>query len=246
MPKRKIKLAASDGKRVGSNKRVSTPKKPQGGASFQTYSLRSNLAAADFAPNWKAFFIRPGRSQTQADPRRRQRQDGKILEAQKFRKYQGVFLATRLHALAFADKQTGLSWWFQTHPRLWLHHTIMSIYYLDDAPTLEQEILRNAPTSNKTMRTILQTAVEIGSLDRDVVQGDRRRRCYYPTRGLVSDTDAFFHSHEPDAIGTFTIMRQLLDRYFGQDKFRLSDYECEVANFYTLMDQMMERSQTDE
>ena len=62
MPKRKIKLAASDGKRVGSNKRVSTPKKPQGGAAFQTYSLKSNLAAADFAPNWQAFFIRPGGS----------------------------------------------------------------------------------------------------------------------------------------------------------------------------------------
>ena len=235
-----IKLVTDDGERVPGD--VVEPRDPPvGGDIFKTYSLKDNLMRAHFAEGWQAFFGRSDRArQLIANPRRSQRQNGKIAEAQNFRKYQGVFLATRLHAIEMARQSTGLTWWFQSHHRIWLHHTIMRNYYLEDRPTTEQEIMQGATTSPKTMRGILRTAVEIGSLDPDVLEEDKRQKCYYPTRGMVSDTDYFFHADDDDATGVLTHMRKNLNEQFGLDKYRLSDYERDVENFYQLMGRMME------
>ena len=235
-----IKLVTDDGERVPGD--IVEPRDPPvGGGQFKTYSLKDNLMKAHFAENWQAFFGRSDRArQLIANPRRSQRQNGKIAEAQAFRKYQGVFLDVRLHAIRMAREKHGLNWWFQSHHRIWLHHTIMRNYYLEDRPTTEQEIMAGATTSNKTMRGILQTAVEIGSLDPDVLENDKRQRCYYPTRGMVSDTDYFFHANDDDATGVLTHLREKLNETFsGLDRYRLSDYEHDVETFYELMGQMM-------
>lgn len=240
-----IKLVTDDGERLPGD--IVEPRDPPvGGDQFKTYSLKDNLMKAHFAENWQAFFGRPDRArQLIANPRRSQRQNGKIAEAQKFRKYQGVFLDVRLHAIAMARKKHGLNWWFQSHHRIWLHHTIMRNYYLEDRPTTEREIIQGATTSAKTMRGILQTAVEIGSLDPDVLENDKRQKVYYPTRGMVSDTDYFFHADEDHATGVLTQMRKTLNEQFGFDQYRLSDYETDVETFYELMAQMMAQAQAE-
>lgn len=240
-----IKLVTDDGERVPGD--VVEPRDPPvGGDQFKTYSLKDNLMRTHFAEGWQAFFGRSDRArQLIANPRRKQRQNGKIAEAQKFRKYQGVFLDVRLHAYTMARNSSGLTWWFQNSHRIWLHHTIMRNYYLEDRPTTEQEIMQGAPTSPKTMRGILRTAVEIGSLDPDVLEEDRRQKVYYPTRGLVSDTDHFFHADDDDQKGVLTHMRKKLSEQFGFDGYRLSDYEADVENFYKLMAQMMAQAQAE-
>ena len=241
-----IKLVADDGKPIPGD--IVEPRNaPVGGDTFKTYSLKDNLMKAHFAENWQAFFGRSDRTrQLIANPRRSQRQNGKIAEAQEFRKYQGVFLDVRLHAINMARESTGLTWWFQNMQRVWLHHTIMRNYYLEDRPTNEQEIMQGATTSNKTMRGILQTAVEIGSLDQDVLENDKRQRCYYPTRGLVSDTDHFFHADDDDQRGVLTHLRDKLSETFsGVDRYRLSDYEHDVETFYKQIGQLMEQAQAE-
>ena len=242
---KKLKIVTDDGEPIPSD--IVEPRDPPvGGQEFQTYSLKDNLMKAHFAENWQAFFGRSDRArQLIANPRRSQRQNGKIMEAQKFRKYQGVFLDVRLHAIRMAKEKHGLNWWFQSHHRIWLHHTIMRNYYLEDRPTTEREIIQGATTSAKTMRGILQTAVEIGSLDPDVLENDKRQKVYYPTRGMVSDTDYFFHADEDHATGVLTQMRKTLNEQFGFDQYRLSDYETDVETFYELMAQMMAQAQAE-
>ena len=241
-----IKLVTNDGEPIPSD--IVEPRDPPvGGGEFKTYSLKDNLMRTHFAEGWQAFFGRSDRArQLISNPRRKQRQNGKIAEAQQFRKYQGVFLDVRLHAINMARGSTGLTWWFQNMQRIWLHHLIMRNYYLEDRPTTEREIIQAAAASPKTMRGILQTAVEIGSLDPDVLEEDKRQKCYYPTRGLVSDTDHFFHADDDHAKGVLTHMRQKLSETFsGKDTYRLSDYEADVENFYDLMAQMMAQAQAE-
>jgi len=241
-----IKLVTDDGERL-LGEPVEPRDPPVGGDTFKTYSLKDNLMRAHFAEGWQAFFGRSDRArQLISNPRRKQRQNGKIAEAQAFRKYQGVFLDVRLHAYEMARDSSGLTWWFQNSHRIWLHHTIMRNYYLEDRPTTEQEIMQGAKTSRKTMRGILQTAVEIGSLDPDVLEEDRRQKVYYPTRGLVSDTDHFFHADDDDQRGVLTHLRKKLSETFlGEDRYRLSDYEDDVGTFYKLMGQMMAQAQAE-
>lgn len=219
------------------------PEKPEGADRFETYSLAENLKAEDFAQNWQAFFGRSERSkQLISNPRRRKRQNGKIQEAQKFRQYQGVFLKTRLHAIEQARAAPGLAWWFADYNRIWLHHLVMSNYYLEDAPTFDREIMRTATASPRTMAEILKTAIEIGSLDPDVSKKDKRQKVYYPSRGLVSDTDNFFHSEEDDSLGVVTYMSALMDQTFGEEGYRMSEYQEDVRKFYSLMRQLMEKA----
>lgn len=240
---KEIKLVTDDGEPIHGN--IVEPRDaPVGGDTFKTYSLKDALMRARFAEGWQAFFGRPDRArQLISNPRRKQRQNGKIAEAQQFRKYQGVFLDVRLHAIKMACEGHGLTWWFQSYLRIWLHHLIMRNYYLEDRPTTEQEIIQGAAASPKTMRTILQTAVEIGSLDPDVLENDKRQKCYYPTRGLVSDTDHFFHADDDHARGVLTYMREKLNEQFGLDAYWLPDYKADVENFYKLVAQMMRQAQ---
>ena len=241
----KVKLATNDGKPVSfPAPLVSAPKRPTGSAGFVTYSLKENLKTKDFAANWHAFFGRADRTQQLiANPRRMQRQNGKILEAQEFRKMQGCFLEVRLHAIKMAQtKVFGLRWWFQNHDRIWLHHFIMANYYLRDRPTTEAEILSGARASDKTIRGILKTACEMGSLDVDKVEGDRRAKCYYPTRGMVSDTDNFFNSQDPENRGVFTELKRLLTSAFGTKRYSLDRYERDVAEFRSLVKELMEKA----
>ena len=239
--KNKIELATQDGEPVKADDPVTVPPPPEGADYFETYSLKERLKTEDFAPNWQAFFGRSDRSkQLISNPRRAQRQNGKILEAQKFRRYQGIFLKTRLHAIEQARTSHGLKWWFSTYDRIWLHHVIMSNYYFEDRATTEREIMEDPPSSARTMRNILRTAVEIGSLDPDVVREDKRQKVYYPSRGLCSDTDNFFHSEEDNSLGVITYMSNLMDETFGEEGYRMFEYRQDVREFYRLMRQLME------
>ena len=240
-----VKLATNEGEPVEfPAPLVSAPKRPTGSAGFETYSLKENLETEDFAENWHAFFGRPDRSeQLIANPRRMQRQNGKILEAQEFRKLQGCFLEVRLHAIKMAQTRAfGLRWWFQNHDRIWLHHLIMANYYLRDRPTTEREILSLARSSDKTMRGILKTACQMGSLDVDKIEGDRRAKCYYPTRGMVSDTDNFFNSQDPENSGVFTELKRLLTSAFGPKRYSLDEYESDVTEFRSLVKKLMDKA----
>ena len=240
-----IKLVTDDGERVPGGV-VEPFDAPKGGGRYKMYSLKDIPTRARFAEGWQVFFGHSDRArQLIANPRRSQRQNGKVEEAQHFRKYQGVFLDVRLHAIDMARQSTGLTWWFHNSHRIWLHHTIMRNYYLEDRPTTEQEIMQGGLTSPKTMRGILRTAVEIGSLDPDVLEEDKRQKCYYPTRGMVADTDHFFHADDDDAKGVLTRMRKKLNEQFGQDAYRLSDYEQDVENFYELVDELMSQAKSE-
>lgn len=106
---KEIKLVTNDGEPIPGD--VVEPREaPMGGDTFKTYSLKDNLMRAHFAEGWQAFFGRSDRArQLIANPRRKQRQNGKIAEAQKFRRYQGVFLDVRLHAINMARESTGLT-----------------------------------------------------------------------------------------------------------------------------------------
>jgi hypothetical protein len=241
--KKNIKLATTDGKSVKANEPLTPPRSPPGGEPFTVYSLQQNLKTEDFAENWAAFFGRSDRSrQLISNPRRAQRQNGKIFEAQKFRRYQGIFLKTRLHAIEQASTSAGLKWWFATYDRIWLHHVIMSNYYFEDRPTSDREIMRAAKASPRTMADILKTAIEIGSLDPDVAKEDKRMKVYYPSRGLVSDTDNFFHSEEDDELGVITYMSRLMDETYGEEGYRMFEYQKDVREFYSLMRQLMEKA----
>lgn len=225
------------------NRKVSPPKAPKGGERYQVYSLRDHLKIEQFAENWRSFF-RPERgNELQANHRRYQRQNGKIAEAEKFRQLQGCFLKTRLHAMDLQRREkTGLSWWFQTNDRVWLHHTVMANYYLHSSPTTEREIMDGCFASEKTMRRILKTAVEIGGLDPDEITGDRRTRTYYPSRGLVADTDAFFSAKVPGSLGVFTYLHELRKKYF-EKPYYLDRYLEDVNNFHQLIDELMATSE---
>ena len=238
-----IKLATTDGESVPADKKLDAPDPPEGADRFKLYSLAENLKTEDFAENWAAFFGRNDRSmQLISNPRRSKRQNGKILEAQKFRRYQGIFLKTRLHAIEQASTSAGLKWWFATYDRIWLHHVIMSNYYFEDRPTSDREIMRAAKASPRTMADILKTAVEIGSLDPDVAKEDKRQKVYYPSRGLVRDTDNFFHSEEEDGLGVITYMSRLMDETYGEEGYRMFEYRKDVREFYSLMMQMMKKA----
>lgn len=241
MAKKNGTLAAQDGKPFQTKGR-SQPNAPVGGGTFATYSLKEELRNEEFAENWQAFFGRSDRNkQLVANPRRAQRPNGKILEADRFRKMQGVFLKTRLHAIAVAEQAgSGLKWWFANSDRITLHHLIMCNYYLSDAPTEEDEIKDTLRCTSRTVRTILRTAVEIGSLDSSSLGEDGRRKCYYPTRGMVSDTDHFFGSSEEGAEGIFTRLHRLLTETFGKKRMNLDEYVEEYEEFNWLISVMME------
>ena len=238
--KKDVKLVASGGKRVPTKGR-SQPNPPVGGGKFPTYSLKDELRNEDFAENWQAFFGRPDRNkQLVANPRRGQRPNGKILEADRFRKMQGVFLKTRLHSIEVAEQAgSGLKWWFANSDRITLHHLIMCNYYLSDAPTEEDEIKDTLRCTSRTVRTILRTAVEIGSLDPSSLGGDGRRKGYYPTRGLVSDTDHLFGSSEEEDEGIFRYLHRLLTETFGKKRMNLDEYVGEYEEFNWLIAVMM-------
>ena len=239
--KTKITLATQDGK-IGEPR--SAPVAPMGGAKFESYSLREHLNTEEFGPNWDAFFGREDRSkQLVNNPRRAQRQNGKIKEADKFRKMQGAFLKTRLHAITMAqDPAMGLKWWFSNSDRITLHHLIMSNYYLHDTPTPEDEIKATLRCTSRTVRELLRTAVQIGSLDPQPMAEDARRKCYYPTRGLVSDTDNFFGSTEEGREGVFSYLRSVFKNLYGDQGYYLANYAEDFAEFHRLIAQLMEKS----
>jgi len=240
--KTKITLATVDGK-IGEPR--SAPVAPIGGAKFESYSLKEHLSTEEFGPNWDAFFGRNDRSkQLQKNPRRAQRQRGKILEAQNFRRFQGAFLKGRLHAITMAqDPATGLRWWFSNSDRITLHHLIMSNYYLYDLPTPEDEIVTVVRSTSRTVRELLRTAVQIGSLDPEPMAEDKRRKCYYPTRALVSDTDNFFGCVEEGREGVFALLNKMIIELFGEERYSLANYAEDFAEFHKLIAQLMEKAE---
>tara|TARA_R100000995_G_scaffold84161_1_gene62027 strand:+ start:926 stop:1624 length:699 start_codon:yes stop_codon:yes gene_type:complete len=223
-----------------------SPSQPLGGARFTTYSLKEHLKKDEFAENWSAFFGREDRNkQLVSNPRRSQRQNGMILEADKFRKFQGAFLKTRLYSIENADRPgSGLKWWFANSDRITLHHLVMMNYYLDHKPTDEDEIKDRLRCTSRTVRTILRTAVEIGSLEAVPLEKDSRRKTYYPTRGLCSDTDNFFGSDEVGAEGLLFYLSELLTELFGEGRYPITQYLEDVKEFHRLIATLMERSKS--
>lgn len=215
---------------------------PTGGEKYQTYSLRErSLHRPDFVPNWQAFWGRGRKGdQLAANPKRSERQAGKIEEAQDFRKWQGVYLEAKLNLFEVAQKKEfGLRWWFADHKRICLHHLIMRNYYLEDRPTTEEEVMARQFGSIRAMQQLLQFALEIGSLERDKLADDARKNCYYPSRGLVSDTDNLFNSTAPGAVGIFVYLRQAVGRVFGEKGYNLTRYFVDVNAFDALVDEVM-------
>jgi hypothetical protein len=234
--KKNLKLVAQGEK--------TTPQAPTGGGSFESYSLADYLQDEDML-NWASFFGREDRSrQLVSNPRRSQRQNGKILEAQEFRKMQGAFLKARLHAITMAqDPAMGLRWWFSNSDRITLHHLVMSNYYLHDTPTPEDEIKATLRCTSRTVRDLLRTAVQIGSLDPQPMAEDGRRKCYYPTRGLVSDTDNFFGSTEVGREGVFAYLNQMIIDLYGEERYSLKNYQADFAEFHRLIAQLMKQAE---
>jgi len=239
-----ITLATKDGNSLTEPR--GAPTQPLGGARFTTYSLKEHLKNEEFAGNYQSFFGRDARNkQLITNPRRSQRQNGMILEADKFRKFQGAFLKTRLYAIESADKAgSGLKWWFANSDRITLHHLVMMNYYLDHRPTDEDEIKGRMRCTSRTVRTILRTAVEIGSLEAVPLEKDSRRKTYYPTRGLCSDTDNFFGSDEAGAEGLLFYLSELLTDLFGEDRYPITQYLEDVREFHRLITELMERSKS--
>lgn len=240
--KKDIKLVTADGDLLAQGEKT-TPQAPSGGGSFESYSLADYLQDEDML-NWASFFGREDRSkQLVSNPRRSQRQNGKIKEADKFRKFQGAFLKGRLHAITMAqDPAMGLKWWFSNSDRITLHHLIMSNYYLHDTPTPEDEIKSVVRSTSRTVRELLRTAVQIGSLDPQPMAEDARRKCYYPTRGLVSDTDNFFGNTEEGREGVFAYLNQMIMDLYGEERYSLAVYAEDFAEFHRLIAQLMEKS----
>ena len=215
---------------------------PTGGRKFSIYSLRERvLHRPDFLPNWQSFWGTGKKGERLANnPRRSERQAGKILEAQAFRKMQGVYLEARLQLFKAAkQREFGLRWWFGDHKRICLHHLIMRNYYIEDRPTSEEEILLEQWGSDKSMRLILKMGVEIGSLECDPLEEDGRKNVYYPTRGMVSDTDRLFKSEEKNVLGTFVYFRQAVLHVFGGQLYTLNDYFRDSAEFDDLVEDVM-------
>lgn len=158
-------------------------KAPRNGEKWQIFSL---------APYTKAGQER-GRSGDWKGVSRSVRQNGKIEEAQHFRRAQGFYLKARLHFWKIAQKETQyLKWWFNDLHRVLIHHFLMVNYYIEDRPTTRSELVNAKICSEQKLKDTLRHAVDMGSLEVDQMESDRRERVYYPTRGLVADTDMLF------------------------------------------------------
>ncbi len=239
----KLTIATKDGMYVPG--RTLVP--PSGGEKYPIYSLKDELEDKAFLPYWQAFFgTGKPNERLQSNPRRSVRQNGKIAEAQNFRRMQGAYMKSRLHFFDVAKHNTGLRWWFSDTQRICLHHLIMSNYYLDDAGTTEEEILSQNYASDRQMMRLLKTAIEIGSLESDPMKDDKRKTIFYPSRGLVSDTDNLFSSRDPEAMGIFPHLRQMLVEAFGpsqerDERYTMDDYLRDTEEFKALVEEVLNR-----
>ena len=158
-------------------------KAPRNGAPWKIFSLKKYAEMAKkIGPqnSWKGV-------------PRHTRQNGKIEEAQYFRRAQGYYLKARLHFFKISQNETGyLRWWFSDLDRVLIHHILMVNYYLHDRPTNKSELIAFEICSPQKLTDTLKNAVDMGSLEMDQLKGDRRAHCFYPSRGLVADTDMLF------------------------------------------------------
>jgi hypothetical protein len=156
------------------------------------------------------------------------RQNGKIEEAQTFRKWQGAYLKARLHFWKISQHESSyLKWWFNDLHRVLIHHFLMVNYYLEDRPTMRSELVAAKLCSEQKLKDTLRHAVDMGSLEVDQVEYDKRERVYYPTRGLVADTDMLF-GRKTDHPETEGIYRHW-NRSLKNDEFGSSNYHVTAA-----------------
>ncbi|BAQ85464.1 putative transcriptional regulator [uncultured Mediterranean phage uvMED] len=182
---------------------------PRNGAKWETYSLVERLRVTN------------GKFTTVT---RTKRQRGKIEEAQRYRKYQGVYLKTRLHFFNTANhSQSQLRWWFANSRRTRIHHFIMHNYYLEDRPTTEEELLEQNFGSRRQVALDLKTAQEMGAIEIDQDAADKRKKVIYVTRGLVADTDNLFGSDDEQRPGMYTVLCEGLATHVSPE-YRLADY----------------------
>ena len=194
---------------------------PTGGAKWRVYSLAERLRLT----NGKFVTVE-----------RTARQRGKIEEAQAYRRYQGVYLKTRLHFFNTANNaQSQLRWWFANNRRTRIHHYILHNYYLEDRPTTEEELLEQNFGSRRQVALDLKTAQEMGSIEIDQDAADKRKKVIYVTRGLVADTDNLFGATDKKHIGMFNILYEGF-RTAVREGYGLQEYAKDHAKYRELIE----------
>lgn len=236
-----LKLVTDDGERVPGDKNVvsingdpqggqpEVPNAPQNGEHFTIYPFEQRRALLD-----GVFETVP----------RNKRQRGKIAEAQRFRKAQGAYLSARLHFFDISQESSSqLKWWFASTHRVRIHHHLMVNYYLEDRPTPVEELIAKSYCSVRNLHNDLKHAVDLGSIEIDHTDKDKRQRVIYPTRGFIADTDNLFgrekqSEHEND--GMFVFWAKQIDKQVGpfcddDARYNLEQYHADFETYNDLI-----------
>jgi|8_EtaG_2_1085327.scaffolds.fasta_scaffold64039_2 hypothetical protein len=171
---------------------------------------------------------------------RHKRQRGKIQEAQSFRRAQGAYLKSRMHFFhVAASSESQLKWWFANTHRIRIHHHLMVNYYLEDRPTPVEELIKEKYCSIRHLHSDLKHASDLGSIEIDHIEKDKRQRVIYPTRGFVADTDSLFGREaqlDNELDGMFVFWSKQLKKYVDEKKYySLTEYHQDFAAYRSLV-----------
>ena len=224
----KLKLVTEDDPQSGQPEK---PNAPQNGEHWKIYPFEQRRA------------LRDGDFETVP---RNKRQRGKIAEAQRFRKAQGSYLSARAHFFDISQESSSqLKWWFAATHRVRIHHHLMINYYLEDRPTPVEELIAKSYCSIRALHNDLKHAVDLGSIEIDQIDKDKRQRVVYPTRGFIADTDNLFgrrkqSEHETD--GMFVFWTKQIDEQLGpiwdnSTRYSLEQYHKDFEAYNQLVAQ---------
>lgn len=222
----KLKLVTEDDPQGGQSE---VPNAPQNGEHWTVYPFEQRRALLD-----GVFETVP----------RNKRQRGKIAEAQRFRKAQGAYLSARAHFFDISQESSSqLKWWFAATHRVRIHHHLMVNYYLEDRPTPVEELIAKSYCSVRNLHNDLKHAVDLGSIEIDQYDNDKRQRVIYPTRGFIADTDNLFgrrkqSEHEHD--GMFVFWAKQIDKQVGpfwdhNSRYNLEQYHADFEAYNKLV-----------